>query len=110
MEPIVKEYTNDEKLEEVIKTLVQNNINNQDIYVLSHDDDRTTRIINNTNVQHVNYNKYDLQESFSKKGDELREKLVEVGLSKEEASKYEEEMDEGKVFLIVKDNKAKDIL
>ncbi|MBW0768427.1 hypothetical protein G8D22_11895, partial [Mammaliicoccus lentus] len=37
-------------------------------------------------------------------------KLQELGLSKEQAEENEEKMDEGKVFLIVKDDKAKEVL
>lgn len=39
--------------------------------------------------------------TFQKQGDELRNKLQNVGFSEEEASKYEAEMDKGAVFLIV---------
>ena len=38
---------------------------------------------------------------FSKKGDELRTKLEEIGFSKEEAERYEEKLDEGKILLMV---------
>ncbi|MBM0868240.1 pyrroline-5-carboxylate reductase [Staphylococcus auricularis] len=110
MSTVVREYTNDEKLQEIIEKLVDNGISNEDIFVLSHDDDRTTRIVNNTGINHINYNKYDLGESFDKKGDELREKLQEVGLTEDQASEYEADMDEGKVFLLVKDEKAEEYL
>ncbi|WP_258870956.1 general stress protein, partial [Halobacillus trueperi] len=38
---------------------------------------------------------------FSKQGDELRTKLQEIGFSEQEAEEYEEDLDEGKVLLIV---------
>lgn len=41
---------------------------------------------------------------FNKKGDELRTKLQEIGFSEAEAENYEEDMDEGKVLLIVTNN------
>jgi hypothetical protein len=43
---------------------------------------------------------------FSKKGDELRNKLQEIGLSQEEAHEYEDELDEGKILLIVTDTEG----
>lgn len=110
MEPIVKKYTNDEELENDINKLKQNNVKTEAIYVLSHDPDRTERIVNNTEVSGIDYNQTKLNQSFEKQGDELREKLQEVGLSEKEASDYEESMDEGKVILIVNDSKASDVL
>ncbi|GIO22170.1 general stress protein [Oceanobacillus sp. J11TS1] len=106
----VKSYTNDEMLENDVKTLKDKDIHSKDIYVLSHDDDRTARIVKNTELQGIDYNKQDIGEDFEKQGDELREKLRELGISDEDAREYEEDMDEGKVFLIVKDDKAKSAL
>lgn len=40
-EPIVKQYTNDEDLENDINKLKQNGVNTNTVYVLSHDPDRT---------------------------------------------------------------------
>lgn len=110
MEPIVKQYTNDEDLENDINKLKQNGVNTNTVYVLSHDPDRTERIVNNTEVSGIDYNRTKLDQSFEKQGDELREKLQEVGLSEKEANEFEEHMDEGKVILIVNDSKANDIL
>ncbi len=42
------------------------------------------------------------------KGDELRNKIHEIGFSKEEAEKFEEHLDEGKVLrLCIYDEKVK---
>ncbi|MFD1415874.1 general stress protein [Oceanobacillus jeddahense] len=106
----VKSYTNDEMLERDVSKLKDNNISSNDIFVLSHDDDRTARIVNNTEVEGIDYNKQDIGGDFEKPGDELREKLRELGIDNEDAHEYEEDMDEGKVFLIVKDNAAKSVL
>ncbi|WP_341519473.1 general stress protein [Bacillus paramobilis] len=40
---------------------------------------------------------------FSKKGDELRNQMEEMGLSKEEANLYEEKLDQGRILLLVTD-------
>ncbi len=41
--------------------------------------------------------------SFKKTGDQLRNKMQELGLNEEEANFYEEKLDEGKILLFVKD-------
>lgn len=110
VEPIVKQYTNDEDLEYDINKLKQNGVNTNTVYVLSHDPNRAERIVNNTEVLGIDYNRTKLNQSFEKQGDELREKLQEVGLFEKEANEFEEHMDEGKVILIVNDSKASDIL
>ncbi len=108
---VVKSYINDETLENDINKLKELNINPTDIFVLSHDDDRTARIVEHTDYDNIDYNNNkDLGRTFDKQGDELRAKLIEIGLSKEQAEDYEEKMDEGKVFLISKDDKAKEVL
>ncbi|MFD1064760.1 general stress protein [Oceanobacillus locisalsi] len=106
----VKSYTNDEMLEKDVNKLKDNNINSDNIFILSHDDDRTARIAKNTATAGVDYNKQDIGDDFEKQGDELREKLRELGISNEDAHEYEEDMDEGKVFLIVKDDAANSVL
>ncbi|BAI84270.1 hypothetical protein B4073_0720 [Bacillus subtilis] len=41
---------------------------------------------------------------FNKKGDELRNKIHEIGFSEDEAAQFEKRLDEGKVLLFVTDN------
>ncbi|ARI77725.1 general stress protein [Halobacillus mangrovi] len=115
MKPILREYTNDEKLMQDVTSLKNQGIDNKDIYILSHDDDRTDRIANNVNANTIGLSEQDfknvISNIFSKQGDELRTKLKEIGFSQQEAEEYEEDMDEGKVLLIVTDTqKAQEIL
>lgn len=115
MKPLLREYTNDEKLMQDVTSLKNQGIDNKDIYILSHDDDRTDRIANNVNANTIGLSEQDfknvISNIFSKQGDELRTKLQEIGFSQEEAEEYEEDMDEGKVLLIVTDSqKAQGIL
>ncbi|MCP3031682.1 general stress protein [Halobacillus sp. A1] len=106
--PYIKEFTNDEKLMEDIKKLQNNGISSKEIYVLSHDDDRTNRIADNANANTIGLSEQDVKtfvgNIFNKQGDELRAKLQEIGFSEEDAHEYEEDMDEGKVLLIVTSN------
>ncbi|MFD1017917.1 general stress protein [Thalassobacillus hwangdonensis] len=110
MKPFLREYTNDEKLMEDVKKIKEEGIDKNHVYVLSHDDDRTERIAKNAGANTIGFSEQDFKSAvgnlFSKKGDELRTKLQEIGFSEHEAETYEEDMDEGKVLLIVTDDKA----
>ncbi|MGV3244704.1 general stress protein [Staphylococcus sp. 11261D007BR] len=107
---VVKSFNNDETLENDVNKLKDLGVKASDVFVLSHDDDRTARIVENTDYDKIDYNNLDTGKTYDKQGDELRDKLKEIGLTQEEASEYEEKMDEGKVFLLVRDDKAKEIL
>lgn len=107
MKPFIKEYTNDEQLVTDVSILKDRGLDKNNVYVISHDNDRTDRIAGNADANTIGMKEMDFGNAvgnlFSSKGDELRTKLNEIGLSEEEANKYEEEMDEGKVLLIVTD-------
>lgn len=108
LKPFIKEYTNDEKLQNDVNILKDKGIDKNDVYILSHDDDRTDRIADNAGANEIGLKEMDFSEAvgnlFHKKGDELRTKVQEIGFSKEEAEKFEADMDEGKVLLIVTNN------
>lgn len=103
MEPFVKEYTNDEQLQYDVQKLNEKGVKKEDIYVLSHDDDRTKRFANTANANTIGLHEMNLESAvgnlFNKKGDELRNKLQEIGFS--EAENYGEDLDEGKILLMV---------
>ncbi|MCA1023741.1 general stress protein [Halobacillus litoralis] len=105
MIPLVREYTNDEQLKDMVEKLKNEGLDNEEIYILSHDDDRTERISKSVYANTIGASEQDaksvLTNIFSKKGDELRTKMQEIGFSKEEAGQYEEDLDEGKVLLII---------
>ncbi|KGP72732.1 general stress protein [Pontibacillus yanchengensis] len=105
MKPFVREYTNDEKLQNDVQKLSNQGIHKDNIYVMSHDDDRTERIADNSDANTVGLKEQNFGEAvgnmFNKKGDELRNKLQDLGLSEDEAETYEERLDEGKVLLLV---------
>ncbi|WP_100011140.1 general stress protein [Lentibacillus sediminis] len=108
MKPFIKEYTNDEQLKTDVSVLKDKGVNKDDVYILSHDDDRTERVADSAGANTIGFNEMDFSDAvgtmFSKKGDELRTKLEEIGFTEAEAENYEEKMDEGKVFLIVTNN------
>ncbi|MCG1010463.1 general stress protein [Salinicoccus sp. ID82-1] len=108
MKPFIKPYTNDETLQDDIKKLTSKDISADDIYVISHDDDRTERITKNAGVNTIGVSESGVADTvkstFEKQGDTLRKQLQNVGFSETEAENYESDMDEGKVFLIVTNN------
>lgn len=110
MTPIVKAYSNDEDIEININTLKDQKINAKDIYVLSHDADYTERIVKNTEVSGIDYNRSDVGEDEQNQGDQLRDKLQILGVSESDAQDYEEFMDQGNVLLIVTDQRAANVL
>lgn len=105
MKPYLKEYTNDEKLQDDVKLLVNRGIDKEDIYILSHDDERTNRIASNADANTIGLSEMDfgvaVENLFNKKGDELRNKLQEIGFSELESESLEEDLDEGKILLMI---------
>ena len=87
--------------------LVKKGIDQKDIYVLTHEKERTDRIADNADVNTIGIKEEGLGTSIinvlQKTGDELRNKMQELGLNEEEANFYEEKLDEGKILLFVKD-------
>ncbi|HIV82417.1 MAG TPA: general stress protein [Candidatus Salinicoccus merdavium] len=103
--PFIKGYKNDEELQTDIEKLKSQNVGENDIYVISHDDERTKRIAKNVEINTIGANEMGIGDAvkgaFDKKGDQLRKQLENIGFSETEAEKYESEMDKGTVFLIV---------
>ncbi|MDG3044342.1 general stress protein [Bacillus sp. B6(2022)] len=71
MKPVVREYSNDETLQRDVEQLKQLGVAREDIYVLSHDDDRTERIASNTDANTIGPKEVGLKHAvgniFSKK-------------------------------------------
>ncbi|WP_345241239.1 general stress protein [Pontibacillus salipaludis] len=105
MKPFVQEYHNDEKLQNDVQKLADNGIKKEHIYLMTHDEDRTERLANNTDANTVGAQEMNFAEVigniFSEKGEELRNKLQDLGFSESEADSYEEDLDEGKILLMV---------
>ncbi len=109
MKPIVKEFQDDTKLTEEVQKQIENGISKDDLYVISHDDDRTKRVADNADANTVGAGEQgfgtSLKNVFRKKGDELRAKFNELGFSQDESSELEEKLDHGKILLLIADNK-----
>ncbi|PZD94974.1 general stress protein [Paenibacillus sambharensis] len=75
-----------------------------DIHVLAHDGDRTEALNEAANTKEIDRSEEGVFNSmanlFRSRGDELRAKLEAVGLDEQEAARYEQELDRGKVLVI----------
>lgn len=107
MRPVVREYTNDERLVQDVQELSYRGVSKEDMYILSHDNDRTNRVADQADANKIGLLELGLGSAvsniFVSKGDELRTKIEEMGLSPVEAELYEAKLDEGKILLFITD-------
>lgn len=107
MKPIVKEFQDDLELLNEVQLQSLRGIPKENLYVISHDDDRTNRIANKVNANTIGIKeegfKVAIENIFRKKGDELRAKFKEIGFTDLEANELEEKLDHGKILLIIKE-------
>ena len=107
MTPVVREFQDDMELVNEVNRQYGRGISRDNLYVISHDDDRTKRIANKVNANEIGVKeeglKVAMENMFNKKGDELRNKFTEIGFSQGEANVLERKLDHGKILLIIKD-------
>ncbi|MBM7618751.1 Tat protein secretion system quality control protein TatD with DNase activity [Bacillus tianshenii] len=110
MKPTYKEFQNDEQVVGAVQELKAQGVHENDIYVITHDDDRTKRVADNADANTVGVGDVGLdtyvKNVFRSKGDELRAQFQELGFTSGEAEQLEEKLDHGKVILVVKDATA----
>lgn len=110
MSVLYKEFTNDEAVVTAIQSIKGNGIDESNIYVITHDDDRTERVADNADANTVSASDVGLgtatKNLFRKKGDELRAQFEELGFSSTEADQLEKKLDQGKVIVVIKDAPA----
>ncbi|WP_150273493.1 general stress protein [Paenibacillus tepidiphilus] len=91
---------------EEVNRLRDGGINKEDIYVLSHDSGRESRIADTADVNEVNLSEEGLfgaiANLFRSRGNALRFKITSLGFSPAEANFYEKELDTGKVLVITR--------
>ena len=106
MNPYYKHYENEEEVVQAVNTLKADGVPEDDIYVITHDDERTDRIARHADANTVGANEVGIgttiKNFFRKQGDELRAQFEELGFTHQEAEQLEEKLDEGKVILVVK--------
>ena len=104
MKPVIQEFKDDTELMNVVKSLSEKGVSKDNLYVMSHDDDRTNRVAdsvdaNKVGMSEVGFDTY-VSNIFSKKGDQLRSQLEELGFTELEANNYEEKLDQGTILLV----------
>lgn len=89
---------------EKIEVLAVSGYTKDDIYIFAHDKDRSEHLTDATHTESVGMKEQGMFDSlgnvFRSRGDELRSKMENLGLTKVEAEKYEEELDYGKVVVV----------
>lgn len=107
MKPEVKEFKDDVELMQEVKEQSKRGISKEDLYVMSHDDDRTERVANKMSANKLGEGlESSVGKVFNKKGDELRAELKGLGFTQEEASEYENKLDHGSILLINTESKS----
>ena len=105
LKPIVKEFQDDQALIQEVNVQAQKGVKKENLYVISHDNDRTDRVADQVEANKVGMSEEGLvtavQNIFRKKGDELRAKFKELGFTQLEAGDLEEKLDHGKILLII---------
>jgi hypothetical protein len=87
-----------------ITKLQQDGYPKENIFVLSHDKERTEHIVEETDANQVGLAEEGVLTAianlFRSTGDGLRAKLTSMGVSKEHANRLEKEMDNGKIVIL----------
>lgn len=91
---------------EEVDLLHRQGIQREDIYVLAHSKERTNELAYAADINTITVEEEGLLNTvanlFRSRGDELRAKLESMGVTKRQAELYEEELDQGKVLVLVR--------
>ena len=87
-----------------IEELMMQGYSKDEIYLLAHDQKRSEDLTDSLDISGISVQEQGVLDSianvFRSRGDELRSKLESLGLSSDEAERYEEELDRGKVVVV----------
>ena len=107
VKPIVHEFNSQQELIAAASDLKAQGIHEDNLYVLSHEKDDTKDLAHDADVNTIGLKEEGLGTAisnvFESRGDELRNKMTELGLSDVEADQYEKKLDMGKILLFVKE-------
>src|SRR5699024_6429580 len=105
MTPVGYGYRFEGDFEVDVVALQDKGLDNQDMYVLSLDKNRTDKIDEDTLLKDI-----DLEKENNTDGVALKEKLKAIGVDDNTVVTFKKEMDEDKVYLIVTDSRVKGLL
>ncbi|KAB2333128.1 general stress protein [Cytobacillus depressus] len=105
---IVRECDNAVQVLNEVKAFESSGVQSDDMYVLAHEKGRTNEIASQLGVNTIGLKEEGigtaLKSFFESTGNTLRNKMQEMGLSKEEADVYEMKLDRGKILLFVENH------
>ncbi|MGM9925851.1 MAG: general stress protein [Bacillus sp. (in: firmicutes)] len=95
---------NSVQAKEKIGVLTATGYTKKDIYIFAYDKERSEHLTEATDTKGIGVKEQGILDAlgnvFRSRGDELRSKMMNLGLSAQEAEKYEEELGYGKVVII----------
>ncbi|MBS4206845.1 general stress protein [Bacillus sp. FJAT-50079] len=101
---VVKVCENGVQALDIVEDLTAQGFTHDDIYIFAHGIERSKDLTDATDTAAVGVGEQGLFNTisnvFQKRGDELRSKFEAVGLSEQEAEKYEEVLDGGQVVIV----------
>lgn len=105
---IVRECDNAIQVLNEVKAFEFSGVQPDNMYVLAHEKDQTDEMADQFGINTIGLQEEGLGTAFKNlfegRGDTLRHKMQEMGLSKEEADIYEMKLDHGKILLFVENH------
>ncbi|TWD99420.1 heat induced stress protein YflT [Neobacillus bataviensis] len=87
-----------------IEQLIMQGYTKEEIYLLAHDQNRSEDLTDSLDINNISVQEQGVLDSianvFRSRGDELRSKLESLGLTRNDAERYEEELDHGRVIVV----------
>ncbi|MFZ7946792.1 general stress protein [Neobacillus sp. 19] len=100
----VKVVENGVEARREIDQFIMQGFTKDEIYLLAHDKGRSEDLTDSLDIGDIGVSEQGVLDAvanvFRTRGDELRSKLESLGLSKAEAERYEEELDQGRVVVV----------
>ncbi|RHW40043.1 general stress protein [Lysinibacillus yapensis] len=102
----VNEYETITEAVQAANGLFTRGVANDEVFVLAHDNGVTDEVADSSKAEKIGVGETGVgtavKNLFQGKGDKLRSKMEEIGLSSVEAEVYEKKLDEGKILLFSK--------
>lgn len=100
----MKLVLNEEQALRAIRSFREEGRSLNEIYVLAHDGERTADLSRLTDTNTIGIMEEGMATAFANlfrsRGDQIRAKMVSLGLSEQEADKYEQELEKGKIIVL----------
>jgi hypothetical protein len=100
----VKIVENGVQAKQEIEQLIMLGYTKDEIYLLAHDRNRSEDLTDSLDINDISVQEQGVFDSlanvFRTRGDELRSKLESLGVSSNDAERYEKELDQGKVVVV----------